>query len=177
MRRKFRTDNHRKLTIVTPRGGQQKIMDFVHMLMGSLGDLFFGRDDEVRTSTNRVEVVELSNSSAKLEDMEVSAHDVEHVADAICNGYTINIDGKTVGFSGDAAKCEGIDKIVQASDVAMLDANTIDSNSFHLGVEGIVEYAEKYPEKQFYLVHRGDYEMPGLPKNVIVPNDGEEMEI
>jgi ribonuclease BN (tRNA processing enzyme) len=173
MRRRFITNNSEKLTVVAPRGGRQQIINIVRMFMG---DIIIEAGDENGQSVN-MEVIELTNDSVQLGDMEIIAHDVKHTPNTICNGYTVNIGGKTLGLSGDAGACEGLDKIVEASDMALLDANAVAAHPMHLGVEGVVEYAKKYQAKKFGLVHRADYDVADLPKNVFMPGDGDEVEL
>jgi len=171
LRRKYRTNNTQKLTIITPAGGQQQISDRMQMDFGN---------SDFEPSDN-IEIIELSEDTMSLGGTDITAHKVEHAPGMICNGITIRIDGKTLGLSGDAGKCDGLDKIVEVSNMALLDAiyPTFPGGGSvkHLGVEGVLEYAKQYPEKRFYLVHRTDYDVKDLPKNVFMPDDGEEVEL
>jgi ribonuclease Z len=119
-----------------------------------------------------------SQESYDGEDISVTAYPVKHGSVTPCSGYVIRRGGVTLGFSGDAAKCEGLDKIVELADAIFVDANgpEPDPMGFHLGLTGVLEYARQYPDKKFYLIHRGDYKLPDLPGNVFAPDDGEEIE-
>jgi ribonuclease BN (tRNA processing enzyme) len=112
-------------------------------------------------------------------DIDISAYSVTHAKTRPCHGYVFKQDDTTIGFSGDASKCDGLDRIVEHADVLLIDANgpEPDEWGFHLGLSGVLEYAKQYPNKKFHLIHRGDYELPDLPSNVFAPSDGDEIEI
>jgi len=111
-------------------------------------------------------------------EYKIVAHRVAHDEQMVCLGYVIEKDGARWGFSGDSARCEGLDKIVESSEVVFIDATRpegVDAN--HLSLSGALEYARRYPQKKFYLVHRANYELPELPENVFIPRDGEIVEM
>lgn len=68
-------------------------------------------------------------------------------------GFIIKTPTKVYGFSGDSVLCPGIDKIVAASDVAVLDASNLESNIAHMGLKDVINYANQYPDKQFFGTH------------------------
>ena len=68
-------------------------------------------------------------------------------------GFIIKTPTKVYGFSGDSVLCPGIDKIVAASDVAVLDTSNLESNIAHMGLKDVINYANQYPDKQFFGTH------------------------
>jgi hypothetical protein len=67
-----------------------------------------------------------------------------------------------------------LDKIVENSNQLFVDTTRdTASDDAHLNLGGALEYARQFPDKNFYLIHRGDYDLPDLPTNVFAPGDGE----
>jgi ribonuclease BN (tRNA processing enzyme) len=97
----------------------------------------------------------------------------------VCNGYVIRRGGVKLGFGGDCTKCPGLDQIVEESQVLFMDTTSnADANDAHLNLGGVLAYAKQFSDKQFYLVHRGDYDLPAdLPSNVHFPDDGDVIEL
>ncbi|GHU08701.1 metal-dependent hydrolase [Alphaproteobacteria bacterium] len=173
VRRNLRKENGDDLTIIGPSDIESvvsKIRDICSSGLEHLWDF----------PTINVKFAGLGNrESYNAEGSAIVAYDVVHAGTKPCSGYTIERNGITIGFSGDSAKCDGLDKIVEQSSAIFIDANSFepDPMGFHLGLTGALEYATKYPNKKFYLIHRGDYELPGLPDNVFAPLDGEEVKL
>lgn len=157
------------LIIVGPKDTESVVSESVKFCMGSIKYL------------NDAKFIELVDDSVQVGKYEILAHSLVHSFtddNRPVNGYEVAIDECRLGFSGDSGKCDNLDTIVERSDVLFLDATfSGQSDDSHLNLGSIIEYAKQYPDKKFYAIHRGDYEIPNLPKNVYAPNDGEEVEI
>jgi ribonuclease BN (tRNA processing enzyme) len=150
------------LTVIGPPGTKQAIQDALQFTMGSfkyLGDTKF---------------IEIADDEVEVDGYKIVARTVLHGDCIPASGYEIIAKNTRAGFSGDSANCQGLDKIVANSDVLFVDSTMPGKgDDMHLNLDGALEYARTFPDKKFYLVHRGDYEIPAdLPSNVYLPDDG-----
>jgi ribonuclease BN (tRNA processing enzyme) len=167
LRRKFTDLEGQPLTIVGPVGIEREVMDAMNKYMGPIFEAV------------KLTFVELTNDKVELDEYEIIAHDAKHGFCKPANGYEIVAGDRHLGFSGDSTSCAGLDAIVQRSQALFLDSNGPGaSNDWHLNLDQALKYAQNFPDKKFYLVHRGDYEIPaGLPANVFAPDDGDVIEL
>jgi ribonuclease BN (tRNA processing enzyme) len=114
-----------------------------------------------------------------LADGLITAYSVEHDPYMACSGYVIQCGDVKLGFNGDGTKCPGLDKIIEGSLVCFVDTTRdSESDASHLNLGGALAYAKQFSDKQFYLIHRGDYDLPtDLPSNVHFPDDGDVIEL
>ena len=98
----------------------------------------------------------------------------------LANGYVIRHDDIHIGFSGDCHMCEGVEAVMQASDVAVLDTTSVEPSKPHMTVGDVTGLVAKYG-KPVIATHMGaaarQYLMDNQPVGVIVPNDGDELAI
>jgi len=155
------------LTIIGPKDIKNAIKDIVR--------IYFANEERPINYVDSMTYLELTDNNVQLDNYNITAHTVLHGACVPCNGYQIN----QLGFSGDSAKCPGLDAIVEQSQILFLDSTLKEANTYgHLNLDGILEYAKQYPEKHFYLIHRGEgYSLSNLPKNVTAPKDGDIIEL
>lgn len=110
----------------------------------------------------------------------VNSYFVEHGKKKPAYGYVIRKDNKSIGFSGDSTYCENVKKIIEISDVSVLDMSHPKGNEAHMGVEDI-EYICKKFDKKIVATHMSDQARKLAKelniKNLIIPNDGDEIEI
>jgi ribonuclease BN (tRNA processing enzyme) len=166
LKRKFMNFEDRPLTIVGPVGIEHTVMDAMKLYMGPI------------FTAEELTFVELANGQTQLGDYEIVARDAKHGFCRPVNGYEIAAADHRLGFSGDSTGCEGLDAIVANSQTLFLDSNSAGaSNDWHLNLDGALKYAQTYPDKKFYLIHRGDYDLPNLPKNVLAPDDGDTIDV
>lgn len=127
-----------------------------------------------------IEFTSLENAEIASEYF-VSSYQVVHGTFSPAYGYIIKKDTKTIGFSGDSAYCENVDKILEHSDAAVLDVSFIDGNSKHMGVSDIKVLSNKYPDKKIIPTHMDQSARQYLNEyevgNVIVLSDGDEIGI
>lgn len=95
-------------------------------------------------------------------------------------GYIIHKDGKKIGFSGDSCYCSAIEKIVEQSDISILDMSLKDKgNKSHMGYLNIKDICNKYQNKKIVATHMHNsarkVAINNPIKNLIIPNDNEEI--
>lgn len=105
---------------------------------------------------------------------------VEHGDLKPAYGYIIRKENKAIGFSGDSTYCENINVIVKNSDIAVLDMSFPEKNKTHMGV-GDIENISNIFNKKIVATHMGiqarKLAKEKKIKNLIIPSDGEEIEI
>jgi ribonuclease BN (tRNA processing enzyme) len=166
MKRKFMNFEGRPLTIVGPAGIESTVMGAMSKYMGPI------------FSAENLTFVELTNDKVQLGDYEIVAHDAKHGFCQPVNSYEVVAGDRRLGFSGDSTGCDGLDAVVENSQTLFLDSNSVGaSDDWHLNFGGVLDYARTYPDKKFYLVHRGDYDLPDLPENVVAPVDSDIIDL
>lgn len=115
-----------------------------------------------------------------LGDYIIESQNVKHGKIKPSFGYIIHKNGKKVGFSGDSSYCSAIEKIVEQSDISILDMSLKgEGNKSHMGYLNIKDICNKYQNKNIIATHMHDstrQEAIDNPiKNLIIPNDNEEI--
>ena len=116
------------------------------------------------------------------DNIHIQSINVKHGTMKPCFGYIINIDGKSIGFSGDSIYCKAIDKIAQASDVSILDMSLKgDGDNSHMGFLDIKEICKKYPNKKIVATHMHnstrEVALNNPIKNLIIPTENFEIKL
>lgn len=165
----------KKATIYCPKGTEKMVE---HICNEYVGDL---PDSHVKWKTNgKVEFCEFETLEKHMvaNGYYVTSYVVEHGRRKPAYGYTVSKDGKTIGFSGDSEYCESIEKIVENSDVSVLD--TISPNDAvhpgHMGVNQIVKLCDKYNKKIVTTHMTEEAREDAISRNIsnlIVPSDGD----
>ena len=174
LKRKIMFNNSNKLIIIGPRDIKCVVYEMLEKYLGDNGKNPFANPDDCN-----LEFVEITNDEFIIGGYKIIAHTVLHGTNEPANGYRIEKTGVRLGFSGDAIECDGLDKIVDNSNLLFLDTTRFaEQDDFHLNYFGALKYAKEYPNKQFFFVHRGDYDAPSdQPDNIIFPNDGDIVEL
>lgn len=126
-----------------------------------------------------IEFYELTNKEI-LKDYCVNSYPVIHGKCKYAYGYTIKHNNKTIGISGDSTYCKSIDKLVNNSNISVLDMTFIDRNDEHMGINDIKMLIQKYnkPIISTHMTNKArDYAIKENISNLIIPNDGEIIEI
>lgn len=88
-----------------------------------------------------------------LDGFSVRAFEVDHI-DSDCVAYRFEVDGKTVVFSGDTTKCEGILNATKGADILIADTSlSKEMKGPHLNTLDIGEISEKGNVKKVILSH------------------------
>ncbi|HEV3230913.1 MAG TPA: ribonuclease Z [Candidatus Dormibacteraeota bacterium] len=157
-----------RLTIVGPPGFGQYISDLLHLAWGeTLHDLVWNRLDP--------EIVDVEPGQAlEVAGFRVQAEEVVHVSDLVCLGYVFEKDGVRFGFSGDTRECDGLFRLVEASDHFLCEMTAETSNPTHLSRQAVERLVETFPHKRFYLTHLNDRTpVPGA----LIAEDGMTVEL
>ena len=140
---------------------------------------FPGNYEEVlaRANLKFVEFDQLDRQEI-LEGVFVTSYLVEHGDLPNANGFVIEVEGQRIGFSGDSRLCDSVEKIVQASEVSVLDMSLAATGSkAHMGVDDIEFLCGKYPGHKIVATHMQDATRRRAKAkniaNLVVPDDGE----
>lgn len=165
-----------ELTIYGPVGTENTVAQLVSLAYPDIKDWTIKRD---KAKVKFIEFKELQNEEVS-SNYFANSYEVIHGDFKPVYGYTIKHNDKTIGFSGDSAYCDNIDKIIIHSDLAVLDMTFVESNSKHMGLDDIKLLTEKYGKK-IVTTHMSKGAKEEARKNnienLIVPNDGDEFEV
>ncbi len=67
--------------------------------------------------------------------------------------------------------------MIDKSDILLIDTSYLDTKDWHIDLEDVKRYAQKYPLKKFYAIHRDDYIFKNSLPNLYFPEDGETITI
>lgn len=122
------------------------------------------------------EIKEYNNHPIHFKDYEIKALKVDHAAMVPSYGLIFKTKDHTVGFSGDSKTCPNIKKIIEVSDTLVIDTSYLTECIFHMGLDTVINFAEKYPGKLFLGTHISNEVRNSkheLPKNLHLLRDGE----
>jgi ribonuclease BN (tRNA processing enzyme) len=118
--------------------------------------------------------VEVTEQPQETAGVKFRAVRVDHDPRLECFGYLIEIDGRTVGYSGDTTLCPGLREIAANADALVMECNAHHERSpVHLTFDDVRAIRAEFPELPIVITHRDhDVDDGGLP-NVRVPEDFE----
>ncbi|MCI9087879.1 MAG: ribonuclease Z [Clostridia bacterium] len=152
--RSIRKENSQTLPIICGKGVKEKAIKLFELCFGD------GNKDKYNNFEEKynVQFIELEDGQSYSNNrIKLTAYDLEHGGCKPILGYTLEKEGKVVGYATDTTLCENVEKICQKCDIAFLDAtNTIPTKS-HMGLDEVIELSKKYPKCKIYAVHRSDY--------------------
>ena len=124
-----------------------------------------------------VEFVELSdNESFEEKELKITAYELEHGDCKPILGFTIEKEGKTIGYATDTTICDGVKRICTNSDIAFIDATNIIPTRSHMGLNETVCLKTEFPNCKIYAIHRSDYVHNNI-NEIEFPEDGDIIEI
>lgn len=167
--RNIRGENQETLQIICGKGIKEKTIELFALCFGNKGEDF---DFERTYNVHFNELEDLDVFEGK--DFKLTAYELEHGSCKPILGFTLEKDGKVLGYATDTIICDNVESICDKSDIVFLDAtNTIPTNS-HMGLDEVVEIAKKHPNIDVYAIHRSDYVHSHITE-VKFPEDGEEI--
>jgi ribonuclease Z len=105
---------------------------------------------------------------------------VDHDPHHGCFGFLFDLDGRTIGDSGDSKPCAGIEDLASASDVLVLECNgphAAGAEIAHHDQSDVEALRARHPDLPLVLTHLGaDPDLTALP-NTVVPNDLDELRL
>jgi len=142
-----------------------------------LEKVFFGDKIEPTDLFKNVNFVELGHDEIySNENVKITAFAVSH--GDVSSGYIFDINGKTLGYSGDADLCDNLVNKIPCANNWIIEATRVERiPNWHLGLIDVEAFATRSPNKTFYVVHRSDYEPKSTNKNVLFPNDLDVVQI
>lgn len=171
--RSIRQEDKETLHIICGKGIKEKAIQLFELTFGD-GDKNKCKNFEEKYN---VQFNELENGETfKTPDMKITAYELKHGDCHPILGFTIEKEGKTVGYATDTAICDNVEKICEKSNIAFLDATNLNPTKSHMGVEEVIELSKKYQNCKIYVIHRSDY-MHDQIKEIEFPEDGEIIEI
>lgn len=169
-----KTENIAK--IICPKNTKMKVKQ--------LFDIGFPGNWEKVSKLAKVEFIEFENLNKEKIDnnIYVTSKLVEHGKLKPAYGFIINIQGHTIGVSGDSRICESIFEIVDKSEISILDMSAIDmKTNAHMNLYDIKELCYKYKNKTIIATHMHDYTREKAKEekidNLIIPEDGQIIKV
>ena len=122
--------------------------------------------------------VEVDLSWQQAGPLRFRAVEVEHVPYLRCFGYLFDGGGRTIGYSGDARPCPGLDELAGASDVLVLECNgPHPSPKTHMEIEDVKTLRDRFPGVPFVLTHLGHGVDGAGIADVVVPEDFQTIDL
>lgn len=171
MRESEKQGRTEKLKVFGPKGIVDKLI--------AINKLLFGADDECNPDLfkSKIDFVEVENGDEfELSGYKVKTYEVDH-GRAYCLGFSFEDEkGKVVSFSGDTRECDNLHKMLEKSDVALVDMAAPVPAKTHLDCFRFVELQKMYPNCQMWPIHTSDecYEF-AINNGLRVLNDSDEI--
>lgn len=161
------------LTLVGPKGLRQKIIDLMYF---THGDNEPNKYEKIEEKYN-LSFCEIEEETKTFDNFKIEAVSLIHSTCVPCNGYLLEMKNQKIAYTGDTTECENLDYLIKASNHIFIDTTVIDTTEAHIGFSKILEYAKKYTNKTFYLIHRSDFIEKVAQENVVYPEDGSDYDI
>lgn len=121
-----------------------------------------------------LQYVEVTEQPQEAGGVRFRAVRVDHDPVLECFGYLIEVEGRTLGYSGDTTLCPGLREIAAGADVLVMECNAHhDRSPVHLTFDDVAAIREEYPELPLVITHRAHDVDDGGLRNVRVPEDFE----
>src|SRR5438067_8724546 len=125
-----------------------------------------------------VRYVEADRSWQEAGSLRFRAIEVEHVPHLECFGFVFDRGDRMVGYSGDTRPCLGLDELVGACDVVVLECNgPHPAPQVHMDTPDVKALRERFPAVRFVFTHMGEGVDDAGIADVIVPQDFETVEL
>lgn len=175
MQRNFDTASN-ELNVYCPAGTTEAVAQLIKIAYADISDWTVLRD---KAKVKFIEFNSLDNQEVT-EGYFVDSYIVSHGNIRPAYGFTIRHRDKVVGFSGDTAYCDSVERILENSDVAVLDSIFIESTEKHMGAHDIEKLAKKY-NKKIIPTHMAtparEYLREKKLDNVVIARDGQVIKI
>jgi ribonuclease Z len=159
------------LFIVGPPGVDSFLADM--MALGGVMNLH-----EAAHAGYDLRYVEVDGSWQEAGPLRFRAVEVEHVPHLRCFGFVFDRGTQMIGYSGDTRPCPGLDELVGACDVVVLECNgPHPPPQVHMDTSDVKGLRERFPNVRFVFTHMGaGVDDAGIP-DVIVPQDFQTLEL
>jgi ribonuclease BN (tRNA processing enzyme) len=165
----LRNIREKELVIIGPKGLGERIEN--------LFNLAYPEDWEKVYLQSKLKTIEISDEVKEyiFEDYIIKSYKVMH-GDNDAYGYTIENNGRTVGFTGDSILCKSVEEIIQNSNTVFSDMSFEKSSKGHMGLNDIDFLYDKYGEHTRIIpTHMTDKVREIFSQQYFeAPNDGDE---
>lgn len=121
------------------------------------------------------------DNSFKVNNYIVKKYLVDHGRMKPAFGFVFENGKNNIGFTGDTAICKNVEFMASICNYLFCDCMFINGTTKHMGIDNIKYLSEKYPKCKFIVSHLEDSTREELNKiklkNVIIPDDGQIMEV
>jgi ribonuclease BN (tRNA processing enzyme) len=143
-----RTHREKDLTIIGPPGIMQRT---IKVTEAGFPNVFRRKDRGYGLAFQEVS----DGAEGDIAGLHFLARTVTHVTDFPCFGFRVEIEGRTLAYSGDTVFCESLVELGQGADVFVIECSGWeDSSGVHIDPSGIRELRRRLgPTPQFVLTH------------------------
>lgn len=158
-----RTKNN--VRIIAPRTCRERLIEMFKLFeMGYLQNYLPERVTFIDAENNKI---------IKVDGYKIKCFKMVH-RDLDAYGYTLENNGKIVGFSGDTSMCNNVRKIIKKSHAVFIDSANLAVDNRHLCVGEVNELSKEFPECKFYPIHLSAYSLLEIENtNLYHPKQGE----
>lgn len=127
-----------------------------------------------RPGTFVLHYVEVTEQRQEAGGVHFRAVKVDHDPVLDCYGYLIEVQGRTIGYSGDTTLCPGLREIAGNADALVMECNAHqDRSPVHLTFSDVGIVREEFPTLPLVITHRSHEVGDGGLPDVRVPEDFE----
>jgi ribonuclease BN (tRNA processing enzyme) len=127
-----------------------------------------------RPGAFKLHYVEVTERPQKAGKVHFRAVRVDHDPVLDCYGYLIEVDGRTIGYSGDTTLCPGLRELAAGADTLVMECNAHhDRSPVHLTFSDVGAIREEFPDLPLVITHRDQDVDDGGLRKVRVPEDFE----
>jgi ribonuclease BN (tRNA processing enzyme) len=149
------------LTIVGPPGIEQQTRSLLSLGYPTLAD----------NSSYALRYVEVTDGARlPLESANLTAARVEHAEYFDCFAYRIEIEGRSIVYSGDTMLCDGLLRLVEGADVIVTECSCANAAP-HLSPAGLDEVVRRAPDANVIVTHLDGLEHPTGFEGLVVAED------
>lgn len=165
---KSKSDN-KKINIYCSKEGKRKIQ--------KIGKLAF--PNSFKEKCKEVDLEFNFNDNFMVNSYKVNKLLVDHGRMKPTYGYIFKVNEKYIGFTGDTSLCKNVEIMSKKCCYLFCNCMLKTGNKKHMGIDNINYLAKKYETCTFVVSHLDDATRDSLKemniKNIIVPEDGEEI--
>ena len=147
--------------------------------INKLGELAF--PNSYKDACKSINLKYFYDNRFKINDYEVNKILVDHGRMKPAYGYILSNNKIKIGFTGDTALCDSVEKMASACKYLFCDCMFVKGTKKHQGIDNIIYLSNKYPECSFVVSHMENKTRNELKKlsvkNIIIPQDGDVIKI
>lgn len=154
-----------KITILAPKGAKERLFSMFKLFEVSYLQKF------VDENINFIDFE--NNKIIKIGNYKIKCYKMLH-KDLDAYGFTIENEGKVIGFSGDTAMCNNVRKILKKSQTVFIDSANLAVDNKHLCVGEVNELSKEFSDCKLYAVHLSSFSLEELKNyDLSHPKQGE----